>query len=221
MISAIVLVMACAPGDPAPGPAAPAAAAPVELHVDRAGRELSVIAGDRCLRRAPVGIGRGGLVAKRDMDDHVTPTGRFAVDLVLYDRPGFDRIDPAARERLAAADPEHAEILDSPDGLVRLRRSMDGLDFDGDGAPDHAYGVAYLGLDGPGTGPKLSRRGEDPYWFSIGLHGTPDPARIGRATSGGCVHVPEEVLRSLVEDYRVGPGTGVVVADGPPAAPCP
>jgi len=209
--------------DPPAAPVAPepAVTPPVawSLWVDRQGRSLHVLDGEgREAWRSPVGIGAGGLGQKRSMEDRITPTGDFLVDLVLYDDPTWDAVAEATRARLAERDPDFAALLADPAGLARLRATMDQLDFDGDGQPDHAYGAAYLGLDGGGgpTGPKLRRRGPDLYWYSIALHGTPDPTRIGQATSGGCVHLPEAVLRRLVTERIATVGTRVHVEDGPP-----
>jgi len=189
--------------------AVPAPSAPPFLHVDRAARRLRLLTADaEVLLEAPVGIGRGGLGSKRDMSDGITPSGHFEIDLLLYEDPSFNAIAESNRARFAA-DPELAALLADTQGLAQLFVQMNGLDFDGDGAADQAYGVAYLGLDGEGTGPKLRRfRGATPYWYSIALHGT-RPENIGQARSGGCVHLEEEVLRRLIEGGRVEIGTEV------------
>ena len=95
---------------------------------------------------------------------------------------------------------------------------MSSLDFDGDGAPDQAYGTGYIGLTSSEavTGPKMRRYRGTPYWYSIALHGTPDPTSLGEARSGGCVHLPAALLQRLVTEERVQLGTEVVIADRPP-----
>ena len=55
-----------------------------------------------------------------------------------------------------------------------------------------------------------------PYWFSIALHGTPDPANLGAANSGGCVHLSPTMLSHLIDGDLVTLGSVVVIADGPP-----
>lgn len=84
---------------------------------------------------------------------------------------------------------------------------------------NHAYGSAYIGLDSKTaiTGPKLiPYRDGTQYWFSIALHGTPDPANIGQAKSGGCIHLSAESLAHLLGDGIVKIGTRVTIADGGP-----
>lgn len=173
------------------------------LHIDRAQRQLYVLNADGAVAwKAPCGIGRGGLAQKKSMADAVTPTGEFVVDLILDQQPQFDQ----SRRAL-------------PLSLAQLFQNMNTLDFNGDGRPDHAYGSAYIGLASKTaiTGPKLTTyRDGTVYWFSIALHGTPDPTTIGKAASGGCVHLSAETLAKLIEGGVVGIGTRVTIADGPP-----
>ncbi|MCB9674773.1 MAG: L,D-transpeptidase [Alphaproteobacteria bacterium] len=189
----------------------PAGTEPLSVHVHRAGRTLYLLdARGAVVASEPVGIGRGGLGEKRDMADLVTPTGTFLVDLVLTADGTRNAVSPAAVERFAG-DP----LLEGP-GLAALFRSMNGIDFDGDGVPDGAYGTAYIGLDAVDavTGPKLRRyRDGTPYWFSIALHGTPVAANLGAAASGGCVHVSPTLLERLVGDGILGIGSRVVISD--------
>ncbi|MCP4921679.1 MAG: L,D-transpeptidase [Proteobacteria bacterium] len=169
--------------------------------IDRAGRELLVLSGDEVLRRAPVGIGRGGLGEKTAMSDLVTPTGTFTVDLVLHDGSEHDAVSDAVRPQL---------------DLATVWSNMSGLDFDGDGAPDGAYGSIYVGLDGEQTGPKMRQHSSGtPYWYSIALHATPDPDNLGAANSGGCVHVDDALLLELVEDGVLGLERQVTIEDRP------
>ena len=201
----VVLLLACS--EPAPQPvrvAEPLPLAPLQVHVDRAGRTLFLHRGAEVERSAPVGIGRGGLLDKSSMSDLVTPTGIFTVDLVLHE----------GGELNAVAEPERLGEL----SLDQLWRNMSGIDFDGDGQPDRAYGGVYVGLNGEGTGPKMRQhsRSGTAYWYSIALHATPLPENLGAANSGGCVHVDEQLLLSLVEDGTLGLGSTVVIADGGP-----
>lgn len=205
-----------------PGAADPAPGAPVSAHVDRTGRRIYLLDADgRVVESAPVGIGRGGLARKTAMSDLITPTGTFSVDLVLTDDGGHDAVAAEAVRRFAG-DPEFARLLAGEPGLPGLFANMNGIDFDGDGAPDRAYGVGYIGLtsDDAVTGPKMRRFSRDgtAYWYSIALHHTPDPANLGAANSGGCVHVSEALLRRLVDDGVLTLGSTVTIADGPPAA---
>ena len=70
--------------------------------------------------------------------------------------------------------------------------------------PSGAYGSFALGLSG--YAPALSEfAGGD---GQIGVHGTNDPASIGRAVSHGCVRVPKDVESALA---RVPLGTPVLI----------
>lgn len=207
-LSALSVCLSCAPAPspppPDPVPAAEPEVVPLQVHIDRTARTLSLHRDGQVERTAAIGVGRGGLGDKTAMSDLITPTGRFTVDLVLH-RQGTHN---------AVADPDRLGDL----SLAQLFQNMDGLDFDGDGAPDHAYGSVYVGLDGQQTGPKLrahSRSGT-PYWYSIALHATPHPENLGAANSGGCVHVDHDVLERLVHDGTLALGVQVVIADGPP-----
>jgi hypothetical protein len=194
-----------------------ALAAPT-IHIDRAGRTLYLIEDGVVIQTAPVGIGRGGLGEKTGMADLITPVGDFTVDLVLSE--GFSAVDPAVLPRFSA-DAELAAMLAD---LPALWANMGRIDFDGDGAADGAYGPAYIGLSAPDgvTGPKLRRyRDGTIYWFSIALHGTPDPANIGAARSGGCVHLADALLAQLIASGAADIGSPVVIRDGPPATPGP
>lgn len=191
-----------------------AALAAPSVTIDRQGRTLYLLDEDgTVLRAAPVGIGRGGLATKQSMADLITPTGTFTIDLVLTGAGGA--VDPSTAAGLAT-DPEYAALLADP---VALLANMNRIDFDGDGAPDRAYGVAYVGLTAEDqvTGPKLRRyRDGTAYWFSIALHGTPDPANIGAAGSGGCVHLPAELLTELIAAGTLAVGRAVIIQDGAP-----
>lgn len=222
----ITLLAAC--GEPAVPPPPQAQVEEVQsaivspaprVYVWRAGRTLFLL--DRfgqVQHREPVGIGRGGLGEKVAMSDEVTPTGTFTVDLVLHRAGTHDAVATGVVDRFAG-DPAYLRLLtgNSP-GLPGLFANMNGLDFDADGRPDGAYGGAYIGLDGPQSGPKMRRHRASgtPYWFSIALHGTPDPARLGAATSGGCVHVSESLLERLVTEGIIRVGSTVEIADVAP-----
>lgn len=166
------------------------------------------------LYQASVGIGQGGLKEKQDMADLVTPTGKMTVDLILYKKPTYNQI---AQENVArfTPDPQFRPLVSQPQGLVQLFQNMNGLDFDGNGNPDQAYGDGYIGLTSETTitGPKMSRFAATPYWFSIALHGTPEPKNIGQANSGGCVHLAPETLKQLIEQQWVQLGTVVKIVD--------
>ncbi|MFT5682224.1 MAG: hypothetical protein ACI8RZ_003142 [Myxococcota bacterium] len=195
-----------------------AALAVPTLHIDRAGRILYLLDDGVVTQTAPVGIGRGGLSEKTTMADLITPTGTFTVDLILT-ADGGD-VAPEAIARFSD-DAEYAALLAD---LPSLFANMSRIDFDGDGAPDAAYGTAYIGLTSTEavTGPKLRRyRGGTAYWYSIALHGTPDPDNLGAARSGGCVHLSEGLLAALTAEGRVTIGSPVVIADGPPIRPEP
>jgi len=191
-----------------------AALAAPSVTIDRQGRTLYLLDEDgTVLRSAPVGIGRGGLAVKKNMADLITPTGTFTIDLVLTGAGGAVEPHTAAG---FSADPEYAALLADP---VALLANMNRIDFDGDGASDRAYGAAYVGLTAEDrvTGPKLRRyRDGTAYWFSIALHGTPDPASIGAARSGGCVHLSTDLLTELISAGTLAVGQTVVIQDGAP-----
>lgn len=193
-----------------------ALAAPA-VHVDRAGRRVYVLDDHGTITHSEAaGIGRGGLGAKATMGDLKTPTGRFVVDLVLAPAAQVYAVDPG----ITSQDNELASFVANRERLAQLWSNMDRLDFDQDGAPDHAYGTAYVGLHSPDgsavTGPKLRRYRGTPSWYSIALHGTPDPATLGQARSGGCVHLSAALLQRLITDGTLSLGTELVIADGPP-----
>jgi len=186
-----------------------------ELLIDRTAKTLFVQSTGTNQVHCRVGIGSGGLRAKKNMADRITPSGEFVVDLILYQNPDYDNIDPRLLQRFSSA-----TLLRSRQGLSVLFEKMNGLDFDHNGSSDTAYGIAYIGLEGlpnkeglkPVTGPKLSKYNGTDYWFSIALHGTPNEVtNIGSAHSGGCVHVPARVLKQLIESKTVQIGTRVII----------
>jgi len=190
------------------------AAEPVQIRVDRSARTISVVEGGEVIASEPVGIGRGGLGEKTSMSDFVTPTGTFTVDLVLHASGDKNAVAPGVVERFAA-EPEYARLLSGEPGLSGLFENMNGLDFDGNGQPDGAYGVAYVGLSSETaiTGPKMRRhsKSKTPYWYGIALHGTPDPDNLGAANSGGCVHLSATLLEQLIEDEVLAVGATVTI----------
>lgn len=185
------------------------------LLIHRREKRLEVLnrRGDR-LYQASIGIGQGGLKEKQDMADLVTPTGEMTVDLILYKKPAYNQIANQNVQRFSPS-PQFRPLVSQPQGLVQLFQNMNGLDFDGNGSPDQAYGDGYIGLTSATTitGPKLSTFAATPYWFSIALHGTPDPRNIGQANSGGCVHLAPETLKQLIEHRWVQLGTAVKIVD--------
>ena len=197
------------------------AGTPPRVHVDRQDRVVYILDQKGTVtHQEPIGVGRGGLTEKFTMSDYVTPTGTFTVDLVLEESAEHNDIEAGLRTRWA----RHAiygPLLDPADRLTTLYANMASLDFDGDQKPDRAYGVAYVGLDSATavTGPKLRQYHGTPYWYSIALHGTPDPSNLGQARSGGCVHVSAELLQRLIREGTLAVGQQVRIADGPPASP--
>ncbi len=185
------------------------------VHVDRTARRLYLLDDGVVAREEPIGIGRGGLGAKETMQDLITPTGTFTVDLILSES-GVNNAVAAAVPPRFAGDAEFASLLGGEPGLAGLYRNMSIIDFDADGDPDKAYGTAYIGLDGAVTGPKMRRFKGTAYWFSIALHGTPNPENLGEANSGGCVHVAADLLGELIEDQILTIGSTVTIADTGP-----
>ena len=188
--------------------------APV-VHVDRSARVVYVLdEKGEVVHQEPAGVGRGGLKDKTTMSDRVTPLGTFKVDLILARDARHNAITPAHQARWGDH-PTFGELVQEP-GKLYVNMSL--LDFDGDGVSDGAYGEAYVGLhsDTAVTGPKMRIYQGTPYWYSIALHGTPDPANLGAANSGGCVHLSGELLGRLLDDGTLKLGRTVVIADGPP-----
>lgn len=197
------------------GPVSQPHASPLSVHIHRPSRSLILLDDQgRAVHRESIGVGRGGLQAKSHMGDHVTPTGRFTVDLILSDQESFNAVSVEAIQRFSD-DPEYARLLDGDLGLAGLFDRMNAIDFDADGLPDRAYGSAYIGLDSKTavTGPKMRRFSGTPYWFSIALHGTPDTSNLGAANSGGCVHLSSSLLHRLVSGGTVRIGSSVQISD--------
>ncbi len=168
----------------------------------------------KTLLTCPVGVGRGPLKQKVDMQDCITPAGRFVIDVVLTKDPKLNQIDEHQKISISR-DARFAPFVKDANGLARVFETMNLQDFNRDGKPDHAYGSAFLGLNGKCTGPKLIAAGNSARWYSIALHGTPyERTAIGSATSEGCIHVPKSVLKSLLQEYGIGVGTPVYINDG-------
>lgn len=163
------------------------------------------------------------------MSDNITPTGDFKVELVLSKKADFNAIDSSFQKKYRTT-PTFLSLVNSRSGLEQLFKNMNSIDFNADGKPDNAYGAAYIGLTsgtaitGPYaartavTGPKMRLYGNVPYWYSIAIHGTPNPDKaLGQATSGGCVHLGEDALMKLIGESFVKIGTRVTIADVPPS----
>lgn len=180
----------------------------ISISVNRAKRTMTVYGSNgEVILSSTVGVGRGGLKRKLSMEDMVTPTGDFTVDIVLSNNEALCKIDPALAKKYNKS--LFSTYVSSQSGLLKLFRNMCQLDFDGDAKPDTAYGAGYIGLSARGgglvTGPKAHLFKGKPYWYSIALHGTPTPEKaLGRATSGGCVHVDERSLEKLLELTSIG-----------------
>jgi hypothetical protein len=184
------------------------------VEVDRKERRLVVLDPRGKLRlESRVGLGRGGLAGKHNMNDGITPCGKFKVDIVLCCDSRFNAVSRTVADRYKK-DRQACAYLNSTEGLSRLFSNMNSLDFNADGRPDNAYGTAYIGLDSPLclTGPKLSRFSNKTYWFSIAIHGTNnEKANIGKLNSGGCIQVPAAILDRLVRDRILVTGSTVLV----------
>jgi hypothetical protein len=188
---------------------------PYSILIHRADKRLEVLNSQGTpVYQAAIGIGQGGLKEKQDMADLVTPTGQMTVDLILYKKSAYNQIVSQNVERFAK-NPEYRPLVGQPQGLGQLFNNMNRIDFDGNGSPDKAYGDGYIGLTSETviTGPKMSTFEQTPYWFSIALHGTPDPQNIGQANSGGCVHLASDTLQQLIENGWVRLGTVVKITD--------
>lgn len=181
---------------------------------------IAKTSGGTVLAKYPIGIGKGSLQkVKRSMSDNITPTGDFTVELVLSRKSHENAVASSFQKRYQSS-PQYTRLVESKSGLAQLFKNMNSIDFNADGKPDNAYGTAYIGLTSKRviTGPKMRMYGKTPYWYSIAIHGTPDPDRtIGRATSGGCVHLGEDGLMKLIGEKFVKVGTRVIIADAPPS----
>ena len=195
----------------------PKSEGPFSVLINRQHKQLMVLdKNGQVVVEAPVGIGKGGLSVKTSMSDLVTPTGTMVVDLILYQEPQYNRVEPGASERFSSPS-EFGEFFSGSGGLLRLFATMNSIDFDQNGMPDRAYGSGYIGLTSSSviTGPKMRFFQGTPYWFSIAIHGTPhEEKNIGQANSGGCVHVRSDTLSKLIEGGLVQIGTEVTITDG-------
>lgn len=223
---AVIASLALVALNPARAAEAPSTeSASIVIKVNRTTKRLSVEKSDGTMvLSAPVGIGKGGVVKKVSMEDLVTPTGHFVVNLVLANEPAVCKASESLKSRYRSK-PQYLKFLESPEGLVRLFKNMSSLDFDGDGKDDTAYGGAYIGLAldqafAPNARFNPSRivgTGARSYqgkvsWYSIALHGTPNETfAIGNATSGGCVHLQASALQRLLKLVSIG--TPVEISD--------
>jgi hypothetical protein len=185
------------------------------ILIHRADKRLEVFDSQGVrLWNTSIGIGAGGLKEKKNMGDLITPTGNLTVDLILYKKPEYNKITRNNVQRFAKS-ALFRDLVTEQTGLAKLYKNMISLDFDGNGSPDRAYGDGYIGLTSNTviTGPKMSIFQGKPYWFSIALHGTPQPKNIGQANSGGCVHLDSKSLQKLIEEGWIKLGTRVKIID--------
>jgi L,D-transpeptidase catalytic domain. len=174
------------------------------------------------IAKYPVGIGKGPLwKPKRSMSDYITPTGEFTVEMILSKNSDLNAIDSSFHKRYQSSS-RFLNLINSKPKLAQLFKNMNSIDFNRNGAPDNAYGTGYISLTSENavTGPKMRTYpcGHLPYWYSIAIHGTPDPEKaIGHAASGGCVHLGEDALMKLIGEKFVKVGTRVTIADAPPS----
>ncbi len=186
------------------------------LEISRKSKMLSYFdSNGTLLWQENVGIGKGGIGEKKNMQDYITPTGDFTVDIILYRQPEYNTIDEQLLKRYVDS---HAEnnFFQQEQALKQLFDNMSALDFDQNGSPDRAYGSGYIGLTSNTavTGPKLSKLNGKTYWFSIALHGTNKPEEnLGQARSGGCVHLSEIALNKLITEGQIQIGTAVKIRD--------
>ncbi|MBC8000814.1 MAG: L,D-transpeptidase [Leptolyngbya sp.] len=188
------------------------------IIIDRKLKQLVIKDGDgRILLTTTVGIGRGELKKKTSMQDCITPTGKFRVDVILTDDPKLCAIDSSVKKTLSRNSLNARAALSSPDALSTIFKTMNAVDFNRDGKSDYAYGYAFIGLDGDQTGPKLvssGLNGGKVRWYSIAMHGSPNEEKsIGHATSEGCIHIKKSVLKDILARHLVDVGTQVVILD--------
>ncbi|MBX9689589.1 MAG: L,D-transpeptidase [Candidatus Obscuribacterales bacterium] len=184
------------------------------LVIDRSKRELRLSnKNGKVLLRSAVGIGRGGLAQKKNMNDCISPAAHCKVDLVLYKNPAYNAISSELKQKYNGEKIAMTYLYSKAD-LSKLFANMNSIDFNGDGKADSAYGAGYIGLDSRDapTGPKLSNYKGTVYWFSIALHGTSNEKKnIGFANSGGCIQLPETVLKELIEQGRLKVGSELTI----------
>ena len=194
------------------------------------------------------GIGRGGIKEKKftqpkdgRLDDEVTPTGLFTVDVIMSEDGTHDAVSDVVRERYKD-DARYGEFITHEGGLNRLFKNMNALDFNRDAYADNAYGKAYFGLNVAGTeaedakkirlswqglcyskwcwvktGPKMTIHfvdgTEQVGWHSVAIHGTNRRDKLGRASSGGAVYIKSDVIASIFETKHLQIGSLVKIAD--------
>jgi len=187
-----------------------------KIHVDRKDRTVYVLnEKNKVVKSFPCGIGKGGLKRKTSMRDYVTPTGQFKVDIVLYNDSSYSQVSDEVVNRYKNG--LYSEFFQDRKGLEKLFNNMNKIDFNRDGKPDNSYENGYIGLDSAHavTGPKMRNAWGIPYWYSIALHGSA-MTNIGKAKSGGCVHLPSSAVSALIEGGFAMVGTMVVISDVPP-----
>lgn len=187
------------------------------IHIDRKHHKFYVLNDNKVIYQSECGTGKGGLKTKKRMSDLVTPTGEFVVDLILYKNSSFNTVSKSNINKYRKSK-DYFDLVSSTDGLSELFKNMNNIDFDKNGKADQAYGVGYIGLNSNNsvTGPKMRMYGSVPYWFSIAMHGTPNKDNIGKANSGGCVHLSEKDLSYLIENGVVKIGTKIFISDASP-----
>lgn len=77
----------------------------------------------------------------------------------------------------------------TPEGEFEIESIEDSTEWEHEGA--RVYGPFFLRL-------------KCPPWQGIGIHGTNDPALVGRRSTRGCIRLENEDLRRLVGKVRVG-----------------
>lgn len=144
----------------------------------------------------PVGYGKHGIkAAGQSFAGGWSLAGKFKINAIL------------TRDSFAMTDELIAESGRSREWLAEhLFANMSSIDFDGDGKAGE-YGAAFIGLAPKSTAPQPFHFGK--YrgvfrWYSYAIHGTQDPARIGKKITGGCINVGEKDLDLLAEHLSLG-----------------
>jgi hypothetical protein len=127
---------------------------------------------------------RRGDVEVRAVDEAVQ------IDLAARTLTLLDAGTPLVTTPVAIGDADHP----TPTGQFYV---VDKLDTGDDGSP---YGRFALGLSAHSDVLTEFAGGDG----QVGIHGTNDPASIGRAASHGCVRVPDEVASLLAETVPLG-----------------
>lgn len=181
----------------------------IELNAEHPSKSLGTIAVNGTLNRFEVGYGKYGIACEGSrFEEGWTPLGRFRVNAVLT----ADRFE---------MDPDVVARSGKSQDMLRqdLFDNMNSIDFDGDGE-DGEYGGGYISLE---PVPETDQPFEFNYyadtfrWYSFAIHGTNEPNKIGRKSTGGCINVNDMSLSMILGTVQLG--DEVVISSNGPCTP--